>query len=462
MGRATLFEEHASVLPHWLAAGVREATLVCLDAHLDLQFISPERIARLRTCRTPAEVAALERSHPLTPRREACFGIEDFLRAATALGVLRRVVWVAPPHVLMALDEALVALRQMEGVTPEEIASFRRVDGGWIEGRLLGVPVTAIEWQHLPAIALEGPVVLDVDCCYFVKVPQDRIWARPRVIATALRETLGGACELTIARSVGTGFVPLRHRFLADHLAALWEGREEEERHWQRLLELETSPAPEAQRATALRALLAAHPGCAATCHALALLTPEAAERAVLLARAAALDAAYAGDVLRHLGVLRARREDLDLATVLRLHGELARHDDGTERAGAAWVALGLLYAAFGRLQEAIACQVLSQRQGGGHPELALQIGRLLMAEGRHEDAVPWLERAAGDDRTRVAAWLHLSVCASRRGAAGEAWNWAHAAHEAAPAWQQTGDWLDSLAAKPGYDWASPARSSTG
>ena len=48
MARATLFEEHASVLPHWVAQGLRDATIVCLDAHLDLQFIAPERIARLR------------------------------------------------------------------------------------------------------------------------------------------------------------------------------------------------------------------------------------------------------------------------------------------------------------------------------------------------------------------------------------------------------------------------------
>ena len=35
-------EEHASVLTEWWRRQVRARTLVCLDAHLDLQFVSPE------------------------------------------------------------------------------------------------------------------------------------------------------------------------------------------------------------------------------------------------------------------------------------------------------------------------------------------------------------------------------------------------------------------------------------
>lgn len=462
MARATLFEEHASVLPHWVAQGLRDATVVCLDAHLDLQFIAPERIARMRACASAGEIAQLESPHPLSPLRDACYGIEDFLYAAVQLGVLRRLVWVAPPHVLARMDLALQALRQMEGVTPREIDSFRRTTGGWFEGRLMGLELVVLEWQQLAKLPLDGTIAVDIDADYFVKVPHDRIWARPRVIVTALKERLGEGCELTVARSVGTGFLALRHRFLADQLAALWEGREEDARHWQRLLELEADPLPEDARIARLSALLGERPGCAATCHALALATPDAEERSLLLARAATLDPHYAGDVLRHLGALRVRERELDLATVVRLHRQLASWDAAPDRVDTAWVALGLLYAAFGRIAEATLCDTQSRRRGGGHPDLALRIGRLEMAAGRADAAVPWLERAAMDDETRAAAWLHLSVCASRRGALEEAWNWARAATEAAPAWPEPAQWLDSLSAQPGYDWASSARSSVG
>jgi hypothetical protein len=463
MGRATLFEEHASVLPHWVANGLRDATLVCLDAHLDFHYIAPDRIARLQACSTPAEIRRLESPHPLSPCRDYCYGIEDFLYAAAQLGIVRRLVWVAPPHVLVDLGATLRALRQMEGVTPEQLASMRRVPGGWIEGKLLGLEIAVVEWQQLAALPLEGTIAVDIDADYFVRVPQDRIWARPRVIITALQERLGRTLELTISRSVGSGFLPLRHRFVAHHLATLWAGHHDDARHWQRLLELETQPMTPEERMGGLRALRSVRPDCAATCHALANLVPGGDERELLLEKAAMLDPHYGADVLRHVGALWARHHDLDLATVVRLHRELATAEDTQQRLGAAWVALGLMYAEFGRTAEAIACDARSRRRGDdGHPDLALEIGRLEMSASRTEAALPWLERAAVDDETRVAAWLHLSVCASRRGALQEALNWARAANEAAPAWPEPVHWLQGLAGKPGYDGASSAGSSSG
>jgi hypothetical protein len=176
--RAFVFEEHAGVLPHWAGRGLRDATLVCFDAHLDLQFIGAPRIARLQACGGPQELRLLASAHPLSPRRDACYGIEDFLYAAARLGLVRRLVWVAPPHVLAAAGAAWRALQQMEGVTPQELASLRRVPGGWIEGRLLGVPIAILRWEQLRAFPLEGPLALDIDADYFVQVPGDRPRAR--------------------------------------------------------------------------------------------------------------------------------------------------------------------------------------------------------------------------------------------------------------------------------------------
>ena len=220
---------------------------------------------------------------------------------------------------------------------------------------------------------------------------------------------------------------------------------------------------PQEERIAGLRALGSLRPGCAATCLALALAVTGGAERELLREKAALLDPHYANDVLRRIGALWARHHDLDLATVVGLHRQLAAAEELSERMGPAWVALGLMYADFGRTAEAIACDARSRRCGDeGHPDLALEIGRLEMAAGHTEAALPWLERAAVDDETRVAAWLHLSVCASRRGALEEARNWARAASETAPAWPEPVSWLQALAGKPGYDEASSAGSSSG
>lgn len=431
MTRATIFEEHSQVLAHWFGQDARDATLVYLDAHLDLQFIEPQRIARLAACTSAAEVAALESTHCLSPDRSACYGIEDFLYPAARLGLLRRVVWVAPPHVIKGgMAGALHGLQQMEGVTMDDLESFRRHSSGVIEGRLLGVDLAICLLEQLPALHLEGELLVDIDADYFVVVPGDTVWAEPKAIVSALKLVAGAEANVTIARSVSSGFMPLRQRFLADHVAALWEGRRADAQHWQRLLDLERQPSPAGSAD-----LAAARPACAATVHALALATPEGGQREALLAKAAMLDPAYADDLLRRLCQYRARRIRLDLNTLLALQREVQAARTSDDRQAVAWIALGLLFTAFERLQDAVACDAQSREGSHGHPELALELARLHIARSQFDAAMPFLRRAAGDDETRVGAWLQQGECAHAARDHDGAGRAAAKAMHAAPAW---------------------------
>src|SRR5512138_1826198 len=115
--RARLFEEHSSVLAHWWREGCRGRTVVYLDAHLDLQYVNPDRIRALEHCTSADEVAALEKPHDLWPDRRFSYSLEDFLYPASRLGLIRRLVWVAPPHVGAGYSaKAVDQLRQMDGV----------------------------------------------------------------------------------------------------------------------------------------------------------------------------------------------------------------------------------------------------------------------------------------------------------------------------------------------------------
>jgi len=438
--QATIFEEHSSVLAHWFEAGLSAATLVYLDAHLDLQFIDPSRIERLRCCTRADELSRLESPHPLNPDRSSCYGIEDFLLPAARLGLIARLVWVVPPHVMrVGMAAALGGLQQMEGVTLAELETFHRTPGGWIEGRLWGLEIVLCELAQLPRLSLKAPVLADIDTDYFVRVPDDLVWAQPFEVIAALKALPEMEANLTIARSVGSGFLPLQHRFLADQLAALWEGRQHDADHWQHLLDQEVHwRAGRRDEALAgLKLALARRPDCAASCYALGLASPDAQVGKTYLAKAAALDPAYANDLLRRLGEFRARWKRLDLATVLALHREVAAMQDkgGSERQATAWVVLGRLYTAFGRLEEALACDEQSRRDSAGHPELALELAKLQIARGEFSAAVSLLERAAVDDETRVAAWVHLAECSLAHGAYAEARRLGLLAHRAAPAW---------------------------
>jgi hypothetical protein len=388
MRRAVIFEEHSSVLPHWFSAGVANADLVCLDAHLDLQFVDEARIARLRACTSADELRRLESPHPSSPDRSCCFGIEDFLLPAVRLGMLRRVIWVAPPRVRGVAASALGALQQMEGVTVEDLESFRRMPGGWLHGRLLGVELLICELPQLPLLRLAEPVLLDIDIDYFVNVPEDTLWVDPKVVVEWLEGLPRARPELTISRSVGSGFMPLQYRGIADQFGALWEQRRADAGQWH---------------------------------HA-----PEAGNPA---------GQGSADDIVRRISEFRARSKSVDLATLSALRREVEASGAGDGPLAIAWISLGLLYAAAGRVDEAAHCDAQSMKQSGGHPSLALEIANLCMAQGDLGGAEPLLQRAARDDETRVIARLQLAEIAFARGDCVEAARQAQAAHEAAPAW---------------------------
>jgi hypothetical protein len=84
-----------------------------------------------------------------------------------------------------------------------------------------------------------------------------------------------------------------------------------------------------------------------------------------------------------------------------------------------------------------MACDARSLDVSGGHPDLALEIAKLLMGRKAPDAAGPYLDRAAADDETRVAARMLQAECAWAQGAHGAAWAHAVAAHTAAPAWPQ-------------------------
>jgi hypothetical protein len=133
------FKEHSSVLAAWWDLPRRPRTLVYFDAHLDLQQISAARLRRLVECTTAQQVAALGKPHHLCPDDGFSYSLGDFLYPAHRLGMIERVIWVAPPHVLSANPAAIFErLQQMDGVAFEELLRFQRRPDGTVQGRLLG------------------------------------------------------------------------------------------------------------------------------------------------------------------------------------------------------------------------------------------------------------------------------------------------------------------------------------
>lgn len=295
---AVIFEEHSSVLPHGVARGVRSRTLVYLEAHLDLQPVGAAALQRLRDCADATAVRVLEAAHPFGELEDRCFGIEDFLHPAAQLGCIRHLVWVAPPQVWRAgFGAALSRLVQMPGITLDDLATLRRGDDGCIVGRPLGLDLTLCALPQLAQQPLPADWLLDIDADYFVELPGDQLWADPLAILAALRALPGGPAELTISRSVGSGFTPLRHRFLADLLAAAWTGDTPAAQALHPLVQADGLLAPGTARC--LRGRLCQPASAAAAHHRSACAADVAHERAAHHEAAARCDPAYADQIDR-------------------------------------------------------------------------------------------------------------------------------------------------------------------
>jgi hypothetical protein len=435
----SVFEEHSSVLAEWWRLGFRGRTVVYLDAHLDLQHAGAQRVAALGACSSAEQVAALEKPHPLLPDARYSYSLEDFLYPAAALGWVRRLVWVAPPHV-HARDprKALRELQQMDGVRPEDLASFRRTPGGWLEGRLLGLDLVMCEYRQLADIPLAADSAIDIDIDYFVTVPGDEAWIHPHEVFDVLQGLPLSPPLVSISRSVGSGFTPLRYRFFADLLAALFEGREQDAAHFDRLCTLQQA-LRRGEREKVLAALQtehARHPGCAATCHLLSEAATETGETARWTSQAAALDPGYRPSVLRDACELRHRRLPARLSRVMELERKAASITPADDERTLVWLALGMLYCAFGQATRAVAYYERCRASGSDQPQLALEIGRLFV-NTEPDRARTFLGQALADDKTRTAAQLALAMLAVEDGLHDEARDRLARVCEWAPAWSE-------------------------
>ncbi len=425
------------MLAHWWRERCRLRTVVYLDAHLDLQYANPERIRRLAQCRSAEELTALEKPHDLWPDRRFSYSLEDFLYPASRLGLVGRLIWVAPPHVRTGYSEKVVdQLRQMDGVGADDLMSFRRVDGR-IEGRLLGLDLTVCELGQLDGVTLPADSLVDIDVDYFVAVPGDHAWIDPKQAFAVLRRLPQEGQYVTISRSVGSGFTPLKHRFLGDYLAALFEDRAEDIVHYSRLFELERelSSGHRDSAVAALGAEVSRRPDCPAAWHLLGLAQREPAAAERCHARAASLSSAYRPGVLREACEIRHRRLRADLARVTRLERQLADVPEAEQALACA--AIGLLWCGFGELGRALACYRRASASLGSQSELALQIGKLFLRTGKADEATTFLTAALEDDKARGAAHAYLAQIFVRSGRLAEARMHLEQAHRAAPCWRE-------------------------
>lgn len=209
-------EDHSQAYFAWKRAGVRDAWCWHVDAHLDIgrDGLDDQVLERLRPALEP--IADLT-GNPYVPWGGLNCG--NYLYAAIRHQLVGRLTWVIPPDLIQGklLDWARTHVNGWLDLTVEESAGMRDA-GGYVEGRLLGIP-----FQVGPADALplpEDSVLLDIDLDYYLD-QKGEVWSQPP-------GTLPSPLITTVAYSVFGGYTPTSERRLAAPWTQDWQGYAED------------------------------------------------------------------------------------------------------------------------------------------------------------------------------------------------------------------------------------------
>ena len=203
-------EDHRDAYFFWKELGVRGASCLHVDAHLDM-----------------AQYQA-----PLNPDvQQPEINCANYLLKAVEEGIVSEVVWVVPPHMFAnhksLLDWSHHELPAWLPLRLDEHNSLVEKDGR-VQGRLRGVPLTICDSAHLPA--MDSNWLLDLDIDYFLGELDD-VWETPFALHDRLPE--GSSFQaVTVAISVFGGYTPVALRYLGDLSALVFGGQPVEAQEW--------------------------------------------------------------------------------------------------------------------------------------------------------------------------------------------------------------------------------------
>jgi len=191
-------ENHDEAYYLWREQGVRNTTLVHVDAH-----------------------------HDMWPANDGPVNVGNYVSRAIRDGIVGDIYWVVPDASFSSRSNADFLLRNLERLP--KVEGLRILDKQ-ITARYDGHNVSVCCARDLPQI--DGPVLLDVDVDYFVlpivsspevaEVPEQTPWTWPEDLVNQL-VTVQSVSLLTIACSVNGGTTPIRWKHLGeefrDHFA---------------------------------------------------------------------------------------------------------------------------------------------------------------------------------------------------------------------------------------------------
>lgn len=244
-----LIEDHHQALKIWRNKKIKMATLVHIDAHIDFAYYPV--LSLKESLMLPGTLWEIKRNLAKSAAFlkfyndfDSQLSLGNFLYPALRDGIVADLYWVVPgkKEEFPGLKNHLTAVfKEILRGAPD--ANGRRACLRFQKNRatlwLLGRKLIITTIDSLPEF--KGNTLLDIDTDYLVvdnlrkSRPQTMIgkyrpWITSEEVAQFCRRKIPHPRCLTISYSVNEGFTPMRYRFLADQLAALFSPGKDRQR----------------------------------------------------------------------------------------------------------------------------------------------------------------------------------------------------------------------------------------
>jgi len=239
-----LIEDHHEALKLWREKGIKNLTLIHIDAHLDFyfHFAKPptQAINEAKSLKDLKE--SLERTLAFS-RYERDFkkqtNIGNYIYPAMRDGIIRDFYWVIPGGIRefeQSRKWLKVLVRNLLKQDPfrlgqgsgERRQKNSKSPTNAINASLMGRGFVITTLEHLPLF--NDKVLLDIDTDFLVvdglknsgatsMIGKRKLWIQPKEFVNILREKIKNPEFTTIAYSVNGGFTPMKYKHLGDEIA---------------------------------------------------------------------------------------------------------------------------------------------------------------------------------------------------------------------------------------------------
>lgn len=234
--KISLIEDHHEAYYLWKKEGLRDKTLVHLDAHIDFGFHDvkpPKQIfkeARTKDgLKRELEKMLLFKKFQFSEEKQTNIG--NYIYPAMRDGIVNKFYWVIPgkrKEFKSSVKDLRNMIKGFMRMDPYKNKIFR-IAGSSIEAIIYNRNFIIVTLEDLPTIGDE--VLLDIDVDYLTtsvlkvaastdEIAKRKPWIYPPDLVHILKDRIKKPVFATICYSVNGGFTPMKYKFLGDEICS--------------------------------------------------------------------------------------------------------------------------------------------------------------------------------------------------------------------------------------------------